>query len=120
MPESITITEIRIKDKKIHFHEPYTITPIKDGDLWTATDPAITLYVFAPTIDELIKEVEEQLIMMWMAYVWRNKERLSESAKQVWERLTSLAYEVDYNRTFKERWSDFHSEKIRPALEKME
>lgn len=115
----ITITEIRIKDKKIHFHEPYTITPIKDGDLWVATDPAITLYVYASTIDELIKEIEEQIIMMWMAYVWRNKERLSESAKQVREQLKSLAYEKDYDRTFKECWKDFYDERIRPDLEKI-
>lgn len=119
MPE-ITITELRIKDKKILFHKPYKVAIAKDGYLLTATDPAITLYVYASTIDELIKEIEEQIIMMWMAYVWRDESRLSQSAKQVREQLTSLAYEVDYNRTFKERWSDFHSEKIRPALEKME
>ena len=118
MPE-ITITEIRNKDKKIHFHEPYTITPIKDGDLWVATDPAITLYVYASTMDELIKEVEEQLTMMWMAYVWRDEGRLSESAKEVRKQLKSLAYEVEYERTFKERWSDFYNEKIRPDLEKI-
>ena len=119
MPESITITEIRIKDKKILFHEPYTITPIKDGDLWIATDPAITLYVYAPTKDELIEEIEEQIIMMWIAYVWRDEGRLSQSAKQVREQLKSLAYEVDYDRTFKERWKDFYNKEIRPDLERI-
>lgn len=118
MPK-ITITELRIKDKKILFHKPYKVAIAKDGDLLTATDPVITLYVFAPTIDELIKEIKEQIIMMWMAYVWRDKERLSESAKEVREQLKSLAYEVEYERTFKERWSDFYNEKIRPDLEKI-
>jgi hypothetical protein len=118
MPE-ITITEVRIKDKKIHFHEPYKVTIARSGDLLTATDPTISLYVFASTKDELIKEVEGMLAMTWIAYVWRDEERLSESAKEVRKQLKLLAYEKDYDRTFKERWKDFYNEKIRPDLERI-
>lgn len=119
MPESITITELRIKDKKVIFHEPYKVPIVRDGDLLTAADPAITLYVYAETKNELIKEVDEQIKMMWISYVWRDEQRLSESAKEVREQLKSLACEKDYDRTFKERWKDFYDEKIRPDLEKI-
>lgn len=75
-----------------------TLTPLLDEEskqLFVATDESLGLHVYAPTRDQLVDEVAEQLMFLWDTFGCGSSERLTEDARQLRTRLRARINEAD-------------------------
>ena len=84
----LRLQEISGNGKKLYLKKPLIlqIYQAKSG-LLIAKEPNLSLHVFAYTHRLLIKEVNEQVIMMWDEYVKESLESLTLDAQHLREQL---------------------------------
>lgn len=94
----IVIREVPWDSKKLRLKVPLLLTPKMDEEtqqIFFLEEPQIGLHVFGYTRDELIHEINEQILMMWIEYVNVNVDDLALDARQLREKLVAKIEEVE-------------------------
>ena len=98
--ESITINEVRVQITKLKFKNPLKVSIAEkfteEGDyLLVGENEKINLYVFAYTLKNLKKEINQQIAMMWDEYVKPDPENFANDALRLRVRLMEHIEEID-------------------------
>ena len=98
--ESITINEFYSQNTKLKFKNPLKVSITKrfadEGDyLLVGENEEINLYVFAYTLEDLKKEINQQIAMMWDEYVRPDPENFANDALRLRGRLMERIEEID-------------------------
>lgn len=98
--ESITINEVYSQNTKLKFKTPLEVSITKtfadEGDyLLVGENEKINLYVFAYTLKNLKKEINQQIAMMWDEYAIPDPEDFASDALRLRGRLMERIEEID-------------------------
>ena len=98
--ESITINEVRVQITKLKFKNPLKVSIAEkfteeDDYLLVGENEEINLYVFAYTLEDLKKEINQQIAMMWDEYVSPDPENFANDALRLRGRLMERIEEID-------------------------
>ena len=98
--ESITINEVYSQNTKLKFKNPLKVSIAKtfadEGDyLLVGENEEINLYVFAYTLEDLKKEINQQIAMMWDEYVKPDPKDFANDALRLRGRLMERIEEID-------------------------
>ena len=98
--ESITINEVYSQNTKLKFKNPLKVSIAEkfteEGDyLLVGENEEINLYVFAYTLEDLKKEINQQIAMMWDEYVKPDPENFANDALRLRVRLMEHIEEID-------------------------
>ena len=98
--EFITINQVRAQNTKLKFKNPLKVSITKrfadEGDyLLVGENEEINLYVFAYTLEDLKKEINQQIAMMWDEYVRPDPENFANDALRLRGRLMERIEEID-------------------------
>ena len=96
----ITINEVQDQSTKLKFKNPLKVlitgTFTDEGDyLLIGENEGINLYVFAYTLEDLKKEINQQIAMIWDEYVRPDPEDFASDALRLRGRLMEHIEEVD-------------------------
>ena len=98
--ESITINEFYSQNTKLKFKNPLKVSIAEkfteEGDyLLVGENEEINLYVFAYTLEDLKKEINQQIAMMWDEYAIPDPEDFASDALRLRGRLMERIEEID-------------------------
>ena len=98
--EFITINQVRAQNTKLKFKTPLEVSIAKtfadEGDyLLVGENEEINLYVFAYTLEDLKKEINQQIAMMWDEYAIPDPEDFASDALRLRGRLMERIEEID-------------------------
>ena len=98
--EFITINQVRAQNTKLKFKKPLKISiavPFTDEGnyLLVGENEEINLYVFADTLENLKKEINQHIAMMWEEYVRPDPEDFVSDALRLRGRLMERIEEID-------------------------
>ena len=98
--ESIIINEVYVQNTKLKFKNPLKVSIAEkfteEGDyLLVGENEEINLYVFAYTLEDLKKEINQQIAMMWDEYVKPDPENFANDALRLRVRLMEHIEEID-------------------------
>ena len=98
--EFITINQVHVQNTKLKFKNPLKVsiaeTFTEEGDyLLVGENEKINLYVFAYTLKNLKKEINQQIAMMWDEYVKPDPEDFANDALRLRGRLIERIEEID-------------------------
>ena len=81
----ITLSSVELDGLKLNFSTPLTFYPQKDesGKYLTASDDDYSLFVFARDREELEKELNDEFVLMWKAYVAEDDVKLTPGAAKL-------------------------------------
>ena len=96
----ITINEVHAQNTKLKFKNPLKVSITKtltdEGEyLLVGENEEINLYVFAYKLEDLKKEANQQIAMMWNEYVRPNSADFANDAQRLRGRLMEHIEEVD-------------------------
>ena len=96
----ITINQVHVQNTKLKFKNPLKVSITKtltdEGEyLLIGENEEINLYVFAYTLEDLKKEINQQIAMMWDEYVRPEPENFASDALRLRGRLMEHIEEID-------------------------
>ena len=94
----ITINEVHFQNTKLKFKNPLKVSITEDSTseyLLIGENEEINLYVFAYTLEDLKKEINQQIAMMWDEYVRPEPENFASDALRLRGRLMEHIEEID-------------------------
>ena len=83
--EPITLSSVELDGLKLSFSTPLTFYPQNDesGKYLTVEDDDFALFVFAQDRKELEKELNDEFVLMWKAYVTEEDVKLTQGATKL-------------------------------------
>jgi antitoxin (DNA-binding transcriptional repressor) of toxin-antitoxin stability system len=97
---SMTFDHVVWGERRLAIDPPLTLSPTMDdesGQLFVLSDQGLGIHVFAPTRDQLMAELAEQLFFQWDAYACESPDRLTLPARQLPEDLINRMRQDDHN-----------------------
>lgn len=96
--EPIFIQEVTLPSGKLRSKLPLVFHPTFDekSDTFFIIDPTLGIDVFAQTRDELLKELEEVIPVLWNEYAAANIDLLTISAQQLQKSLREAFQELNH------------------------
>ena len=96
----ITINQVHVQNTKLKFKNSLKVSIAEaftdEGDyLLIGENEGINLYVFAYTLEDLKKEINQQIAMMWDEYVRPEPENFASDALRLRGRLMEHIEEID-------------------------
>ena len=97
--KSITLSSVELDGVKLNFFSPLTFYPQKDesGKFLTVEDDDFALFVFARDREELKKELNDEFVLMWKAYVTEEDVKLTREAAKLRQALIDNLLEEGVN-----------------------
>jgi hypothetical protein len=93
----MTFERVEWHGRQLAMTPPLEIQPTLDedsGQLYVLTDEELDIHVFAPTREQAVDELAEQLLFLWDAYARETPERLTAKARQLGQNLRRRIREI--------------------------
>lgn len=89
----MNIISIAIDNYTVQFKPPISLEPILDDtqQLMIATDEILNIHAYAHTRDELARELDDQIRMLWVEYATEQDEKLTPDSKALKQAILSRA-----------------------------
>jgi predicted RNase H-like HicB family nuclease len=92
----ISLKRVSWQGREFRFRQPLILQPNLDesSQYYVVESPDLTLLAYAPTREQLLQEIAEQIAFMWDAYVNESEDQLAPDALRLRQRLSEDVLEI--------------------------